>query len=340
MLNFEFPVGSSDKPQHEPTDLSYTEKLLKENLPTDGTRNSNIDQLPGQQPGSPLSDSITSLSAKRKQIYLETTNSSRHLSYVTPSPKQPGYFLRKENIKVGDCMSSIQKSHSKSKNIGSSAHTYALRDVIDKSKRSLGVSGKSASGSYEFVSPPMKSLDHMLSSPAERQASLSGNSKQQDQCKNLVIDLGLDGNSVEYVTSGDHLTDMANKLESFSVDQRTRSSSPLLEVHHVKDFTQVKSADDREIYSSTLQKASEIIKNFQKFSRDIDSMKFQFSSPNKNLQIANDPFLTKEELPQEGIKASPCVYASPYVQRIINKLPLLKVLVFLLNLVVHSIYSI
>ncbi|OMO75585.1 hypothetical protein CCACVL1_16128, partial [Corchorus capsularis] len=64
---------------------------------------------------SPLSRSIDSLSAKRQQIPLDTTNSPRRKLFVTPSPKQLGSVLSKGSTKQGGSAQSILKSNSKLK---------------------------------------------------------------------------------------------------------------------------------------------------------------------------------------------------------------------------------
>lgn len=150
MLNVEFPAVISDTPpnvnvnsnvhglgmvsRNELADLCPAEDLQKESSPKDGMHNFHIDELLVQQPRSPLAGSITSLSAKRKHIFQDTTNSSRHSLYVTPSPKIHGSILRKENIKLVENLSSIRKSNSKFNIIESSSQASTLRDGIENSK--------------------------------------------------------------------------------------------------------------------------------------------------------------------------------------------------------------
>ncbi|KAK0590950.1 hypothetical protein LWI29_033533 [Acer saccharum] len=475
MLNVEFPAVSSDTPpnvnvnsnfrqlglisQNEHADLSPAEDTLKESSPKDGTHNSHIDELLNQQPGSPLAGSIISLSAKRKQIFQDTTNSSRYPSYVTPSPKIYGSILRKENVKLGESLSSIQKSSSKFKIIESSNQASTLKDAIEKSKHRLsqylssatsllgnvleetskdlqrkhmnapirnlekdlfnadrmieehkdamnmdgdgsgtpknfgsliqneerrlakdressdhlsdftpvdkvtgmmtavaspsqltwlsnnpleGTSLISGSDSpilevkhdhskdhittdipYKFVSP-VKRLDQLLSSSMECQDNLSGDLKQQDQYKKLVNGSGLDENSAEYAPSDSHLTEKDDKLDSLVVEQRMQSSTPLLEINHLKDITQVKRVGNKELFSPDQRNVSEFSRNFQTPSNDIDSLKYQPGIPYKNLQIISDSTQDKDELPGEGTRASVCVPASPYVQRSLIEPSLLK----------------
>ncbi|KAK1568340.1 hypothetical protein Q3G72_023333 [Acer saccharum] len=475
MLNVEFPAVSSDTPpnvnvnsnfrqlglisQNEHADLSPAEDTLKESSPKDGTHNSHIDELLNQQPGSPLAGSIISLSAKRKQIFQDTTNSSRYPSYVTPSPKIYGSILRKENVKLGESLSSIQKSSSKFKIIESSNQASTLKDAIEKSKHRLsqylssatsllgnvleetskdlqrkhmnapirnlekdlfnadrmieehkdamnmdgdgsgtpknfgsliqneerrlakdressdhlsdftpvdkvtgmmtavaspsqltwlsnnpleGTSLISGSDSpilevkhdhskdhittdipYKFVSP-VKRLDQLLSSSMECQDNLSGDLKQQDQYKKLVNGSGLDENSAEYAPSDSHLTEKDDKLDSLVVEQRMQSSTPLLEINHLKDITQVKRVGNKELFSPDQRNVSEFSRNFQTSSNDIDSLKYQPGIPYKNLQIISDSTQDKDELPGEGTRASVCVPASPYMQRSLIEPSLLK----------------
>ncbi|KAK2647823.1 hypothetical protein Ddye_015312 [Dipteronia dyeriana] len=478
MLNVEFPAVSSDTPpkinvnsnvrrlglisQNEHAELSPAEDTLKESSPKDGTHNSRIDELLNQQPGSPLAGSIMSLSAKKKQIFQDTTNSSRYPLYVTPSPKIYGSILRKENVKLDESLSSIHKSSSKFKIIESSNKASTLKDAIEKTKHRLsqylssatsplsnvleetskdlqrkhmsapirnlekdlfnadmmieepkvamnmdgdgsgtpknfsslnqneerrlakdgesldhlsnftpvgkvtGMTGKMTavaspsqltclsnnplegtsliSGSdspilevkhdhskdhkttdipYKFVSP-VKRLDQLLTSSMECQDNLSGDLKQQDQYKKLVNGSGLDENLAEFAPSDSHLTEKDDKLDSLVVEQRMQSSTPLLEINHLKDITQVKRVGNKELFSPDQRNVSEINRNFQTPSNDIDSLKYQSGSPYKNLQIRSDSTQDKDELPGEGTNASVCVPASPYVQRSLIEPSLLK----------------
>ncbi|KAL5798158.1 hypothetical protein ACOSQ2_002978 [Xanthoceras sorbifolium] len=467
-LDVEFPAVGSDTPpnvnvnrnirvlglssQNELADLCPTEESQKANSPKDGTHNSHIDELLNQQPGSPLAGSITSLSAKRKQIFQDATNSSRHPLYVTPSPKIHGSILRKESIKLGESMSSIQKSNSKFKIIESSTQASTLRDGIEKSKSRLSqylssatsplnnvleeiskdfqhqhanapiknlekdlfdadrkieehkdamnmygdgsgtpknfsslnqneesrhlakVTGmvtavaspsqltrsgmkakkhlltsnnplegtsfifgsdspileikrdqdhKTTNNPYKFISP-VKRLDQLLSSSVEYQDNLSVGLKQQDQFKKLVNGSGLDDNSAAYAPSDSHLTGKVDKFDSLDVEQTMQSSTPLIEINHVKDITQVKRVGNGEIFSPDLQNVSEIVRNFQTPSSDIDSLKYQSGSPYKHLQIKSDSTQDQDKLSEEGTKAYVCVPASPYMQRSINEPSLLK----------------
>ncbi|KAJ0051400.1 hypothetical protein Pint_01805 [Pistacia integerrima] len=443
--------------QPEPADLFSTQDSQKKSSSKAAQQNSHIDQPLDQQLESPLGGPMTMLSAKQKQILLDATNISRHSPCITPSPKQPGSLLRKENIKLGESVSSLLKSISKFKLIESSPHTSTLGNGLEKSEQKLleylsatspshivveetsrdlsrqlvdtpivnlekqfsvdrkngehkkavnmcgdgngthkyfgnlnqnretmipGKDGepldhlsdnvshedkrtemlagivmhqhlvpndamkvmsditgsesfsleitldhkkdqKTTNDSNKNVFPPLKRLDQELS-PAE-QGSLFVDLKQQVQPQgNVVIRCGPDGNSMEYATTGSHLTQMADKLDSLFVDWRAQSSSPLREVNHMRNFTQVKREDDRKILPSALQNVSETVRNLQTPSRDTGLLKYQPLSPDKNCQIANDTIRTKEEPAREGIKASAHEHASPHVERSLNELSFLK----------------
>lgn len=137
-------------------DSCPSEGLQKNFFPEDGVHSSHIHKL--QQPGSPLTGSISSLSAKRKHIFQDTTRSSRDLFYATPSPKIHD-SIRKENIKLSEKISSIRKSNSKFIIVETSSLSNAIRESIENSKRQL-LHYKSASSLKNYLEEPTKDVQH------------------------------------------------------------------------------------------------------------------------------------------------------------------------------------
>lgn len=176
--NVEFPTISSGTPpgvslksndclsslfsQPEPADLFSTEDSQKEKSSKAAQENSHIDEPLDQQLESPLVGSITMLSAKRKQILLEANNVSRHSLCMTPSPKLPGSLLRKENIRLGESVSSLLKSISKFKLIESSLHTSTLSDGIEKSEQKLSEYLSATSPFHNVVEETSSDIPHQL----------------------------------------------------------------------------------------------------------------------------------------------------------------------------------
>ncbi|KAK8694229.1 hypothetical protein V6N13_071785 [Hibiscus sabdariffa] len=126
-----------------------TKDGLKENSPQDKIHTNNVDHASSQLHRSPLAGSIHSLSAKRQQILLDTTNAPRCSLFVTPSPKQPGSVLNKGSIKGGS-VASIPKSNSELKIPEPSPFAFASND---------GAAESSPMGHKGSLSGDLKLLD-------------------------------------------------------------------------------------------------------------------------------------------------------------------------------------
>ncbi|GMI66299.1 hypothetical protein HRI_000299200 [Hibiscus trionum] len=170
---------------------------LKENSPQDKIHTHNIDHASSQLHRSPLAGSIHSLSAKRQQILLDTTNAPRRSLFVTPSPKQSASVLSKGSIKEGGSVASILKSNSELKFTEPSPCASAFNDGAAKS------------------------------SPMGHIGSLSGDLKLQDQDNSAIIISRRECNSVETVLSSDNLTATA--------ENRTPPSAALATVKAVDE---------------------------------------------------------------------------------------------------------
>jgi hypothetical protein len=98
---------------------------------------SDINQKSGERYRSFLEESISLLSSKQQQSFVNTPNSAKHMGIVTPSSKLPGFFSSKESIRHGESLSSIQKSISKFKIPEPSPSSSTLKEGIEKLKRRL-----------------------------------------------------------------------------------------------------------------------------------------------------------------------------------------------------------
>ena len=128
-----------------------TKDGLKESSTQDKRHTSNVGHASNQPHGSQLAGSIHSLSAKRQQILLDTTNSPRRALFVTPSPKQLGSVLSKGSIKQGGSVPSILKSNSKLKIQEPSPCAFTFNDGTVKSKLRLSESLSSRAGSFNTI---------------------------------------------------------------------------------------------------------------------------------------------------------------------------------------------
>ncbi|XP_012089606.1 uncharacterized protein LOC105647985 [Jatropha curcas] len=146
LMNTEFPADSGG------TSRGMNGKALQLNsyAQTESRKNSNngcSEQTPNNRSGnygfyhnsdqqhrSPLTGSISLVSAKQRLVFLDTAQSSKQLSYVTPSPKQSGSFFGKENMRSAENLFPIHKSSSNVKIFEPSPLSYSLKDGIEKSK--------------------------------------------------------------------------------------------------------------------------------------------------------------------------------------------------------------
>lgn len=436
---------------------------MKENSSKDRRNSYGIDQISDQQHGSPLAGSISSLSAKRQQIFLDSAKTCRQLSYAAPSPRLPGCFSSKENIKSGEIVLSIHKSSSKFKIFEPSPLASALKDGIAKSRDRLSkflssatspfnavvdenskdtrckhvdapimnlekhlfsidlknghqerttymdsygigtpktigslsksevstrlaedegslicipmhnlskegatqlmtevalpspftssqekvsqhiLTQKSTEGTLvipvsdssqleiqldhkndmktikapdKFVSSPVKRLDQNLPSSIEYRGGLSGDLNQQVPRNELVsIVSGQDRIAIGNATSDSHPTALTDKSESLFAERRAQSSSPLHEINHVEDCSQVEGLNDGKRHLPDKQHVSERAEHFQTLLREKNVLNFRSGSPDKNIRIATDPAHSEDILPGESINDSPCVSASLHVHR-------------------------
>ncbi|XP_065873629.1 uncharacterized protein [Euphorbia lathyris] len=139
-LNVEIPSGDHQSINGEVPQLDSFVHEFREN-PNGSSHvkrrdNYGIDQNFDQQK-SPAHGSISSVSAKQQEIYLDTAITCEHLSYVTPSPKQPNSFLGKGTIKSGGKNFSVNKSISKFQIFEPSPLASALKERIESSKLRL-----------------------------------------------------------------------------------------------------------------------------------------------------------------------------------------------------------
>ncbi|XP_057505992.1 uncharacterized protein LOC130789283 [Actinidia eriantha] len=80
---------------------------------------------------SSLAGSLSSLSAKRRRIVLDSASPSKNLQFTTPSQKLPGSLVTDETRKHCDGLSSIQKSISKLEMLKASPFSSAFKVNID-----------------------------------------------------------------------------------------------------------------------------------------------------------------------------------------------------------------
>eukprot|EP00257_Ricinus_communis_P019188 XP_015578103.1 uncharacterized protein LOC8288333 [Ricinus communis] len=122
--------------QYESRHIS-NDGCLEKNSPKDRRGNCGIYQNPDRQLRSPLVGSTPSMSDKQQKIFFNAAKASGQLSYVTPSPKQPGSFIGKENIRSDEIMRSTHRSSSRFNIFEPSPLANTLKDGIERSKLRL-----------------------------------------------------------------------------------------------------------------------------------------------------------------------------------------------------------
>ncbi|KAH1108401.1 hypothetical protein J1N35_012169 [Gossypium stocksii] len=170
---------------------------------------------------SPLAGSIHSLSAKRQQLLLDTTNSPRHALFVTPSPKQSGSFLCQGSIKQGGSVPSILKSNIKLKILECTPLASAFNDGILKSKIRLSdsLSSRASACSFSKIMEPSEDFQcQQVTAPAiNLKEQLSGVGLKQGEIdgpvtpKNISY-LSQDGGTTELLEDKEHYENYAERM--------------------------------------------------------------------------------------------------------------------------------
>ncbi|KAG4132869.1 hypothetical protein ERO13_D08G059000v2 [Gossypium hirsutum] len=170
---------------------------------------------------SPLAGSIHSLSAKRQQLLLDTTNSPRHALFVTPSPKQSGSFLSQGSIKQGGIVPSVLKSNIKLKILECTPLASAFNDGILKSKIRLSdsLSSRASACSFSKIMEPSEDFQcQQVTAPAiNLKEQLSGVGLKQGEIdgpvtpKNISY-LSQDGGTTELLEDKEHYEKYAERM--------------------------------------------------------------------------------------------------------------------------------
>ncbi|XP_031407340.1 uncharacterized protein LOC116215672 isoform X2 [Punica granatum] len=108
-----------------------SEEYPKENFP--GNRILRVDKS-DRMTESPFSGSISSISAKRREIFSYAATSPAKFSNLTALPAQSASSTSKESAKHGLSLSSIQKSISRFRNLDTSPSTSAVKNGIETLK--------------------------------------------------------------------------------------------------------------------------------------------------------------------------------------------------------------
>ncbi|KAK5810968.1 hypothetical protein PVK06_026285 [Gossypium arboreum] len=189
---------------------------------------------------SPLAGSIHSLSAKRQQLLLDTTNSPRHALFVTPSPKQSGSFLSQGSIKQGGSLPSVLKSNIKLKNLECTPLGSAFNDGILKSKIRLSDSLSSRASACSFskimepsegfqcqqVTAPTINLEEQLSGVGLKQGEIDGPVTP----KNISY-LSQDGGTTELLEDKEHYEKYAERMGITTSPSKCTHSGKKM-IHH------------------------------------------------------------------------------------------------------------
>ncbi|XP_010048333.2 uncharacterized protein LOC104437134 [Eucalyptus grandis] len=107
-----------------------TEATIKENSPWNGSQNlDSTEQDPNRLHTSHLKGSISSLAAKRRQLFLDTVSSPANFPFASPSAKMSGSLLSKERTQHGLSLSSMWKNIPKFGNLDSSPSSTRLKEI-------------------------------------------------------------------------------------------------------------------------------------------------------------------------------------------------------------------
>ncbi|XP_040931686.1 uncharacterized protein [Gossypium hirsutum] len=226
---------------------------------------------------SPLAGSIHSLSAKRQQLLLDTTNSPRHALFVTPSPKQSGSFLSQGSIKQGGSLPSVLKSNIKLKNLECTPLGSAFNDGILKSKIRLSDSLSSRASACSFskimepsegfqcqqVTAPTINLEEQLSGVGLKQGEIDGPVTP----KNISY-LSQDGGTTELLEDKEHYEKYAERMGITTSPSKCTHSGKKM-IHH--SMTPVDPLDGTQVASAFNSSPMGITREIGKDKRDLDT---------------------------------------------------------------------
>ncbi|XWS36668.1 hypothetical protein CRYUN_Cryun20dG0105200 [Craigia yunnanensis] len=251
---------------------------LKENSTQDKRHTSNVGHASNQPHGSPLAGSIHSLSAKRQQIFLDTTNSPRRALFVTPSPKQSGSVLSKGSIKQGGSVASILKSTSKLKILERFPCASTFNDEIVKSKLRLSESLSSSACSFNTI---MEELSEGLQ--CQQATAPTINLEEQlsgVDCNGLgtpknLSSLSQDGGTTELANDKEHNDESTERMAKIASPSKYSHSGKKV-IHH--SLTSVDPVDRALVASTCNSSPMEITLEISKDKRDLD-MLYKLVSP-------------------------------------------------------------
>ncbi|KAG8485348.1 hypothetical protein CXB51_021135 [Gossypium anomalum] len=226
---------------------------------------------------SPLAGSIHSLSAKRQQILLDTTNSPRHALFVTPSPKQSGSFLSQGSIKQGGSLPSVLKSNIKLKNLECTPLGSAFNDGILKSKIRLSdsLSSRASACSFSKIMEPSAGFQcQQVTAPTiNPEEQLSGVGLKQGEIdgpvtpKNISY-LSQDGGTTELLEDKEHYEKYAERMGITTSPSKCTHSGKKM-IHH--SMTPVDHLDGTRVASAFNSLPMGITREIGKDKRDLDT---------------------------------------------------------------------
>ncbi|XWS47286.1 hypothetical protein CRYUN_Cryun14cG0139500 [Craigia yunnanensis] len=262
-----------------------TKDGLKESSTQDKRRTSNVGHASNQPHGSQLAGSIHSLSAKRQQILLDTTNSPRRALFVTPSPKQSYSVLIKGSITQGGSVPSILKSNSKLKIQEPSPCAFAFNDGVVKSKLRLSESLSSRACSFNTImeelseglqcqqaTAPTINLEEQLSGVDLKQGKMDCNGLGTP--KN-ISSLSQDGGTTELAKDKEHNDKSTERMAKITSPSKCTHSGKKV-IHH--SLTSVDPVDGTLVASTFNSSPTGITLGMSKDKRDLD-MLYKLVSP-------------------------------------------------------------
>ncbi|KAA3474769.1 Cytochrome P450 [Gossypium australe] len=268
-------------------------------LPTIDGLKENFPQLHG----SPLAGSIHSLSAKRQQILLDTTNSPRRMLFVTPSPKQSGSVLSKGSINEGGTVASFLKSNSELKIPEPSSCASAFSDGGPKSKLGLSESLSSRALSFNTIMEEMNEdlqcqQENAFTNNREEKLSGVGLKQRERDCSGLGTPKNISSLSQDGETTGlakdeynDKSTEIMAKITSPS--KFTQSGKKATN----RSLTPVDSADAALVASTFNSSPKDIAREISKDKKDTDTL-YKLVSPlvNRLTEKLSSPMRHKDSL--------------------------------------------
>lgn len=189
---------------------------------------------------------------------------------------------------------------------------------------------KAISTPHKFATSVEARLEMESSTSPDYQDSQSRELRQHAQCNESVnYSSGQDAAPRGNVVNGSLLATTADRLDSFYMQSRVQSSSPIIDINHFKGLTEVENMDDGEVNLLGHRDNLGTMRNSPTPLRHSESHSFQSRTPDRNSQTEREQASLRNVLAEGGGRAASCSSTSPFARKSSDDLSIRKVCCFI-----------